>query len=455
MNRKRLLGLILFACLVTGGLLISADYLTNQGAHTNTGQEQSYTKDENDEKDISVDTLEVTTDSTEDSGDTSFNIQNAESDSEANAESDSETANTKDEEEEQVTEQTIDIAQVEPWLNTNPTDVGAEATQEELPEVTVEPTSSAVKDTAGGTFTTSLDAYEAPQLIYDCNTVDYEKYIPEMMIDSALEAALDIDNPELNVDAEAAILFDASSKKILFYKNAVQAKFPASTAKLLTSLVALEWCSEEEQVTVGDEVTMIASDSTRAYLRKGQILTIRNLLEAMLLPSGNDAAYVVAAYVGRKSLDKKSVAKEEAIAEFVRLMNEKAYHLGVKNSYFKTPDGYDAIGQYTTAYDMGLIGIAAADNAIITEVSSQSSSRNIFVSGEDVTWSNTNKLVTKYSGQYLSNAIGLKTGTSTMAGRCLVAAAEKDGRRVVCVVLDSSLAGRWEDAITMLKYGLE
>ena len=141
--------------------------------------------------------------------------------------------------------------------------------------------------------------------------------------------------------------------------------------------------------------------------------------------------------------------------EFVELMNNKAKELGVKNSCFKTPDGYDAIGQYTTAYDMGLIGIAAAENETIIDVSNQGSSRNIFVSGEDVTWNNTNKLVTRYSGQYYSHAIGLKTGTSTMAGRCLVAAAEYEGKKVVCAIMDSSSAGRWEDAIALLQYGLE
>jgi D-alanyl-D-alanine carboxypeptidase (penicillin-binding protein 5/6) len=214
-------------------------------------------------------------------------------------------------------------------------------------------------------------------------------------------------------------------------------------------------CKEDEEVTIGDEITMITSDSTRAYLKEGQILTIRNLLEGMLLPSGNDAAYAIAAYVGRKSLQSPDATKEEAVIEFVRLMNAKAKKLGVKNSCFKTPDGYDAIGQYTTAYDMGLIGVEAAKNETIIDVSGQSSSRNIFVSGEDVTWNNTNKLISRYSGQYYSNAIGLKTGTSTMAGRCLIAAAESDGKEVVCAIMDSSSAGRWEDAIALLKYGLE
>lgn len=300
----------------------------------------------------------------------------------------------------------------------------------------------------------STTAKEA-QLIFDSTQVDYQTYIPKMQYDSELLAALDISCPDIDIDAEAAILFNASTKEVLYCKNPVQAVFPASTIKLLTAMVALNWCSEEEEVTVGDEIEMIASDSTTADLKQGQRLTLRCLLEGMLLPSGNDAAYVAAAYVGRKSLNNPSAPKEQAVVEFVELMNKMAREIGVKNSCFKTPDGYDAIGQYTTAYDMGLIGMEALNYAIIVEISHKSKAQNIFLSGEDVTWTNTNKLVTRYSGKYYSLALGLKTGTSTMAGRCLVSAGIKDGKKVVCVIMDSTSAGRWDDSITLLKYGLE
>lgn len=439
MNRKRLLGLILFACIVTAGLLFSADYLIN--TDTKADADQSYTND-NETNDNSVDASDETS--------ISANDTNSNNDSEGDAEaSDEESGNSNG--------TTVDIAATEPWLSTNPTDTGNSFNSNDAgAEVTVKPTpTSGETDTTTGTFSTSVDSFEAPDLILDCNTIDYMSYIPNIVIDSALEIALDIKNPGISVDAEAALLMDAKTKKVLFYKNAVQAMFPASTAKLLTSLVALDNCKVDEQVTIGDEVKMIASDSTRAYLKKGQVLTIHNLLEGMLLPSGNDAAYAVAAYVGRKSLGKPKASREEAVAEFIRLMNVKAKELGVKNSCFKTPDGYDAVGQYTTAYDMGLIGVAAANNTTIVEISQKSSSRNNFVSGEDVTWSNTNKLITRYSGQYYSKAIGLKTGTSTMAGRCIVAAGEDNGKKVICVIMDSTQAGRWEDAIELLKYGLD
>jgi D-alanyl-D-alanine carboxypeptidase (penicillin-binding protein 5/6) len=427
MNKKSLLGLLLFACLVTAGLYAGANYFIRleSNSHIGTQEEADSTKDRLGQNISDNSTAEAAAQKPEMTGDTGS----------SNA---------------------VDIGAQEPWLSSNPSDIGDENARIPLsptPMVTSQGSEADVKKTED-TFSTSVKEVKAPELIIDSEKVDYMSFIPEIIMDSELEVAFDIPNPSLTVDAEAAILFDAETKEIIYHKNALQAVFPASTAKLLTALVALDWCTEDEEVTIGEEVTMIGSGSTTAYLNEGQILTIRNLLAAMLLPSGNDAAYAIAAYVGRKSLQDTEASKEEAVAEFIRLMNLEAKTHGVKNSCFKTPDGYDAIGQYTTAYDMGLIGVAAADNELIVEVTDQGKSRNIFPSGEDVTWYNTNKLVKQGYEQYYSKAIGLKTGTSTMAGRCLVAAAEEGGRKVVCAIMDSSSSGRWDDAIALLKYGL-
>ncbi len=296
---------------------------------------------------------------------------------------------------------------------------------------------------------------EVCKLIVDSTQVDYRSYLPEVMeSDRVLEEALQIENPKLSIKAQAAILFDADTMEVLFYKNPCEAVFPASTAKLLTCLVVLDWCSPEEKVRISNEIRMIARDSTTAGLYPGQVVTIRHLLEGMLLPSGNDAAYAAATYVGRKSMKKEGARREDAVAEFVRLMNDKAKQLGVLNSSFKTPDGYDAIGQYTTAYDMGLIGVAAMKNEIIIEISKKGSSHNRFITGDQVTWRNTNALVRKDSGSYYSPCIGLKTGTSTMAGKCLIAAGKLNGKEVLGVVMNSTQTGRWSDAKTLLDYGL-
>lgn len=441
MNRRRLTGLIIFAVLVTAFLFAGASYLagTSQG-YIEPGALVS-------EEELNKESEEFAKDNVKNTGNLSGG-KNTHDSSLAADDSVKKSSDTKTEND------YVDIITEEPWLSANPTDNGSYVIVD-LPDESVTDQSGKPVDISLDE-PTSLQESLAPELIYDSSKVDYMSYIPEIVIDSELEMALDIANPDIDIDAKAAVLIDADSKEILYYKNPVMTMFPASTSKLLTSLVALNWCDVDEHVKIGDEITMIASDSTKAGLKKGQVLTVHNLLEGMLLPSGNDAAYAIAAYVGRKSLDNPDATKEEAIAEFVRLMNKEAGRLGVKNSCFKTPDGYDAIGQYTTAYDMALIGVAAANNPIIVEICCKRKSSNTYVSGEQVTWTNTNKLINRDYGElYYSDAIGLKTGTTTLAGKNLVAAARSNGRTVVCAVMDSTTEGRWKDAIKLLKYALK
>lgn len=272
--------------------------------------------------------------------------------------------------------------------------------------------------------------------------------------DASVETALNIINPSIKINAESAILLDSKTGKVLYHKNATTAVYPASTTKLMTALVAIELCDLDKEVTIGNEVNYIASDSSRAYLAEGERLTFQMLLDGMLVPSGNDAAYAVAACVGRVSLHNDKVDSKTAIKEFVRLMNEKATELGLKNTCFKNPDGYDEEGQYTTAYDMGIIAIEALKNNTIRTITGKSYARNVFLSGEDVTWYSSNKLIVSGSGKYYKYAIGLKTGSSSLAGRCLVSAAEKDGSTYISVVMNSSIAGRWDDSIALLEYGI-
>lgn len=272
---------------------------------------------------------------------------------------------------------------------------------------------------------------------------------------SAAVSALNIINPVINIEATNAILFECETGKVLYHKSAMVPIYPASTTKLMTALVALELCDITEEVTIGEEVGFIASDSSRAYLREGQRLTLQMLLEGALVPSGNDAAYAIAAYGGRKILKDKNADAKIAIKAFVNRMNQKAEELGLISTNFKNPDGYDEDGQYTTAYDMGIIAMEAIKSLTIRVISGKSSARNIFLSGEDVTWKTSNKLINSGSGMYYKYAIGLKTGTSSHAGRCLVSAAEKDGKKYISVVMNSTSAGRWEDSINLLSYGIE
>ena len=476
MSKKNVMGLILFGFLVMTGLFTAVHYMTNVEPNIVIEQDQEdITNDDNssnfvdnsesdtqltlgsNQEDEQKDDLDITqkpigsnikTDDTKADDNKNDAIKTdkvVEEDNSENSDkvSDNVLDTTMNSNDVSNLEETVDMAQATTDINTDTSLADSEVTSSNIKNPGTE-------DTLGVSVLSAPDL----ELIYDCNTVDYEAYIPKTVLDSKIEIMLDIDNPELSIKAEAAILFDANTKEVLYYKNPIEAVFPASTAKLLTCLVTLEWCQETEEVTIGEEIDMIASDSSEARIRVGQVMTIRNILEGMLLPSGNDAAYAAAAYVGRKALQNTDATREAAILEFTRLMNLKAKSLGVKNSVFKTPDGYDALGQYTTAYDMGLIGLAAMNNKLILEISQKSRSRNVFPSGEDVTWENTNSLINKNRGQYYSKATGLKTGTSTMAGRCLIASASDNDKDVLCVILNSTSSGRYDDATTLLKYGL-
>lgn len=478
MNKKSVLGLLIFSCVVIAGMFLGTMLMIRQQAEPNYNQSQqeaggestlednelvnkpngqdsvsqSQNLDINSEDEwLSADAINEISQEVNDEFEGSEQIDSTNTGGDqVDATGDDENDTTDELEEEPLYSEETNSSDNETIVSGNGGSEDQNSTEETPDSGNNNQEISDTTDTLGGNVVDLPDM----QLIRDSSQVDYMKYVPDMVYDSKIEIALDIVNPTLDIKAKSAILFDAVTGEVLYHKDPVTPVFPASTAKLLTALVALDWCMEEEEVTVGDELDMVASDSTLARLRKGHVLTIRNLIEGMLVPSGNDAAYVTAAYVGKKSLGNENATLKEAMPEFIKLMNNKAKSLGAKNSVFKTPDGYDAIGQYTTAYDMGMIGLAAADNETILEISNKSSARNVFVDGSDVTWSNTNSLINRNSGRYYPYCLGLKTGTSTMAGRCLISVAKKDDREVISVVMNSDAVGRWEDSTFLLKYGL-
>lgn len=272
--------------------------------------------------------------------------------------------------------------------------------------------------------------------------------------EEALEA-IRIKNPEIKVSAKAAVLMNAASKEVLYSKKALDEIQPASTAKLLTAIVAIELSDKKEEFTVGPEINLIAPDSSRAYLVQGQVLSLEQILDALLLPSGNDAAYVIAANLGRKLAGDNTLKPKAAVKKFLKKMNETADEIGVVHSNFQSPDGYDAEGQYTTAYDMALIATKSLQYDEILATVKKAKTRDILLSGEDVTWYNSNKLVKEGSGYYYKYAIGLKTGSSGEAGRCLISAAKKAEDVYISVVMDASYEGRWQDSIDLLSYAIE
>lgn len=209
----------------------------------------------------------------------------------------------------------------------------------------------------------------------------------------------------------------------------------ASTTKIMTAILALEYGADDEYITVTED--MIAVEGTSMGLQDGDSVSLKTLVKGMLLKSGNDAANAVANIVGGD------------IPSFVKMMNEKAKEIGMYSTSFETPSGLDGENHYSTAFDMAILGAYAIKNP---EFRSICSAESIVVYYGSPPYrrvlTNHNKLLSMYEG-----AFGIKTGFTKKSGRCLVSAVEKDGKTLIAVTL--SAPDDWNDHIKMYDYAFE
>ena len=247
----------------------------------------------------------------------------------------------------------------------------------------------------------------------------------------------------LSLEAGAACLFSLDDDMILYEKNGTDRVTPASTTKLLTALTVLKYCGTDEVLTAGEEISLISQGASTASLKVGMRGSVRTFLGAMLVPSGNDAAYSLANYTGHKILGDENASTTDAVAAFVEAMNAYAAELELEDSNFETPDGDQTENQYTTARDMVRIAKACLENETIMELTGKKSFRALFENA-DVTYQNTNQLVRPGDDYYYEGAVGLKTGSLNDV-KNLVGALEVNGRRYVTAVMQDSDEGRYKD----------
>ncbi len=265
-------------------------------------------------------------------------------------------------------------------------------------------------------------------------------------------------NPKVNVNVTSpyCILINAKTNEILYTNCDVNEKiYPASITKLLTAIIALKYGDPQTVYTPGDELTLLAADSSRAYIKAQHSLTLEMLIEAMMLPSGGDAAYVVAAGIGRIIAKNESLTGVEAVAVFVGEMNKYAEEHNLTGSHFTCPDGYHDDDHYTTLLDIMTISRYALDEPIIMKYAGRYRDDVRYASGHKNTWTNTNTLLDSDSPYYYENAIGLKTGTTDEAGYCLVSAAALGTKEVLAGVFAAPKSGtRFTDSRTLLVAGM-
>lgn len=247
------------------------------------------------------------------------------------------------------------------------------------------------------------------------------------------------------ISAESAILIEAETGTILYAKNIHQREYPASTTKMLTSLIASEQCSLDEVVTFShDAVFDTPRDSNHIAMDVGQQLTIEQCLNAILIRSANEVSYAVAEHI--------SGTTDWSV--FAEMMNRRAKELGALNSNFVNPNGLPDDNHYTTAYDLAMIGRAFFNNEMLCQITL---TRRLEIPASDTIpvaklEINNMQIIPKgtYAYEYL---VGCKTGYTESARACLASCAEKDGMKLICVVMRDETPYQYEDTISLFNYG--
>ena len=232
------------------------------------------------------------------------------------------------------------------------------------------------------------------------------------------------------ISSLSAVVYEPESGLILYEKDARTARPMASTTKLMTALLAVENLDPNETVAV--PAAALPVEGSQIGLKAGEQITVRDLLAGLLLASGNDTANALA------------LLMDDSLPAFAERMNRRALTLGMTDSRFVTPSGLDENGHSASARDMALLGAAVLRQPLLAELCA-SKAEPITVGGITMTVSNHNKLLKLYDG-----TIGLKTGFTKKAGRCLVSAVEREGVTLVVATLNGG--DYWNDHIALYEY---
>ncbi len=246
------------------------------------------------------------------------------------------------------------------------------------------------------------------------------------------------------VTAGSAILMEAETGTILYAKNIHAKQYPASTTKILTTLIAAEQCSLDEWVTFSREVVYdTPSDSNHIAMDVGQQLTMEDCLNAILIRSANEVAFAVAEHITGTSWH-----------DFADIMNSRAEELGCVDSHFVNPNGLPDENHYTSAYDLAMIGRAFFANEMLCRISLTPRLHilpNDHMPYEKLENSKTELLPGRTYGY--DDLVGVKTGYTNAARYSIVSCAERDGMKLICVVMRDESPAHYEDTIALFNYG--
>lgn len=255
-------------------------------------------------------------------------------------------------------------------------------------------------------------------------------------------SAADIKQPE--VAAEGAVLLNAATGEVLYGKNQDQQFYPASITKVMTALVVLEHCNLNDTVTFSETATTnLESGAVALGVSAGDQLTVEQSLYGLLLKSANEIGNGLAEHVSG------------SVSAFADLMNAKAKELGCKNTHFVNPHGLNNENHKTTPYDMALILRAAVANDTFRKIDTTTSYEFPAIKNAAAhTITMGHKMMYKTDSRYYEGIIGGKTGYTSKAGNTLVTAVERDGVRLIAVVMKAK-GTHYTDTKAMLDYGFQ
>ena len=229
------------------------------------------------------------------------------------------------------------------------------------------------------------------------------------------------------------IVYDRISKSMIIGKNEDVKSAMASTTKIMTTIVILEKADLNEKVTVSAKAG--GTGGSRLGLKRGDKASVRDLLYGLMLRSGNDAAVALAEHVGG------------SVKGFAELMNEKAIELGLTNTHFVTPHGLDDANHYTTALELAKLTDYAMDNETFTKIVGTKST-TIYINNQSRQINNTNELL-----GVLNGVVGVKTGFTNNAGRCLVTETKRNNMDIITIVLGADTKkDRTKDSVNLIEY---
>lgn len=269
------------------------------------------------------------------------------------------------------------------------------------------------------------------------------------------------DNEEIVVEephiySESAILMEINTGKVIYAKDVYTRKYPASTTKILTAIIAIENCELDQEMTASQNAVALPSSSyTSAFIQAGETFTLDELLSVLMLRSANEAANVIAENIAG------------SVEEFAEIMNEKAKQIGCLDSHFVNANGIHDENHYSTSYDMATIAAYCMKNETFRKYASMLECQlpnteywgeeQIAIFGERHFY-NTNKLLIEGDKYYYPYCTGIKTGFTTPAKNCLIASSDKDGFELISVILhaeqtEEKQSARYMDTINLFEYG--